>query len=667
MRNWQKYPKSTWLIIFFQFCERYSYFGFRTFLVLYLTTVLKFTGDHSMIIYHSFISLVYISPLIGAMLADSFWGKFKTIIRLSAIYALGGVILAGASMIDMINIDIQKIIAVLGLFLISIGAGGIRPLCITFAGDQFKFPQQQQQFQHYIIRYILALDIGALLSSILTPKFKHGVHCFEKNSCYPLTFGVSALVIIIAVVTFIFGEKMFVKNDTEHKAFSRTFGCIYYILTKRITPGISINGLDHTKDNKYTDDEIMDSRLALNVITVFTTYPVFWALYEYQISRWKLQATLMNGRLDFLNWAINPDQMHTITPFCALLFLIRFYGTLNPLLTKIGIRKPLQKLTLSGCLATVAFIFSAMLQFEILGNSNIIPAGEGRLNIYNGFDCDVHARLPTLNIDHTIQPLGMMNVNYALVSREDIVEIVLHFDRECTFVPDAFELNTTVTVADRREISYYLTRLNTNTIGLNRVGNYDNYVKNKRGNPSLRVLVDGSIGFDSHISFNSSNGNSYSFPSSQRMYFNEVAMGKYNLYWNEQMLPSSMQMIPATFYTVTLQNNGDKTDVKVFTKYEGAYFHVLWQLPQYVFMILAVVIFAVTTLEFSFFEAPINLKTFVFAFDLLTIAVGNLLVIIISAISIENQAYEYLLYSSLMCADTFLIAYFSVVFRSRYH
>lgn len=93
----------------------------------------------------------------------------------------------------------SRIIAVLGLFFISIGAGGIRPLFITFAGDQFKFPQQQQQFQHYIIRYILALDLGALLSSILTPKFKHSVHCFGKNSCYPLAFGVSALMLLIAV------------------------------------------------------------------------------------------------------------------------------------------------------------------------------------------------------------------------------------------------------------------------------------------------------------------------------------------------------------------------------------------------------------------------------------------------------------------------------------
>jgi hypothetical protein len=86
--------------------------------------------------------------------------------------------------------------------------------------------------------------------------------------------------------------------------------------------------------------------------------------------------------------------------------------------------------------------------FLFKGISTVIPAGEGRLNIYNGYDCDVHARSLSLNVDRIIQPLGMMNVNYALVSREDVFEIILKFDRECTFVPENFELNTTVTVSE---------------------------------------------------------------------------------------------------------------------------------------------------------------------------------------------------------------------------
>lgn len=52
-------------------------FTFSAILVLYLTTVLNYTEDDSTIIFHCFIFLSYFMPLIGAILADSYWGKFK--------------------------------------------------------------------------------------------------------------------------------------------------------------------------------------------------------------------------------------------------------------------------------------------------------------------------------------------------------------------------------------------------------------------------------------------------------------------------------------------------------------------------------------------------------------------------------------------------------------
>lgn len=52
---------------------------FSAVLVLYLTTVLKFDGDDSTIIYHGFVFLAYFMPLPGAILADSYWGKFKQV------------------------------------------------------------------------------------------------------------------------------------------------------------------------------------------------------------------------------------------------------------------------------------------------------------------------------------------------------------------------------------------------------------------------------------------------------------------------------------------------------------------------------------------------------------------------------------------------------------
>lgn len=84
-----------------------------------------------------------------------------------------------------------------------------------------------------------------------------------------------------------------------------------------------------------------------------------------QGSRWTLQAMLMNGRVEFLDWTIKPDQMQTLVPLFGLMFLVLFDVALYPLLAKVGIRKPLQKLTLSGVLAVIAFAIAAILQFKI--------------------------------------------------------------------------------------------------------------------------------------------------------------------------------------------------------------------------------------------------------------------------------------------------------------
>lgn len=74
----------------------------------------------------------------------------------------------------------------------------------------------------------------------------------------------------------------------------------------------------------------------------------------------------MNGKIDFLNWIMKPDQMQVINPLLVLLFIPFFEAAVYPLLAKIGIRKPLQKISLGGFLAALAFILSAVVQNKII-------------------------------------------------------------------------------------------------------------------------------------------------------------------------------------------------------------------------------------------------------------------------------------------------------------
>lgn len=132
------YPKSVFFIIGNEFCERFSYYGMRTILVLYFRIVLSYSENTATQAFHIFAMVCYFTPVLGAIIADSFLGKFWTILSISLVYAAGNIFLSFASVKGTV------ILTHLGLALIAFGTGGIKPCVSAFGGDQFA-PEQQQQ------------------------------------------------------------------------------------------------------------------------------------------------------------------------------------------------------------------------------------------------------------------------------------------------------------------------------------------------------------------------------------------------------------------------------------------------------------------------------------------------------------------------------------------
>ena len=75
----------------------WKYFWFTAILSLYLADALGFAENTAAAFYHAFVLLCYTTPLIGALLADSILGKFKTILYLSIVYAIGQIVLTVGS------------------------------------------------------------------------------------------------------------------------------------------------------------------------------------------------------------------------------------------------------------------------------------------------------------------------------------------------------------------------------------------------------------------------------------------------------------------------------------------------------------------------------------------------------------------------------------------
>ena len=123
----EKMPRGIPYIIGNELAERFSFYGMKCILVVFMTKYLMdsdanlnpMSDGEATYWYHVFTSAVYYTPILGAIISDAFLGKYRTILILSAVYCLGHLTLA---------IDETRYGLALGLTLISVGAGGIKPL-----------------------------------------------------------------------------------------------------------------------------------------------------------------------------------------------------------------------------------------------------------------------------------------------------------------------------------------------------------------------------------------------------------------------------------------------------------------------------------------------------------------------------------------------------------
>ena len=120
--------------------------------------------------YHLFVSAVYFTPLFGAVLADVWWGKYKTILLLSLVYCGGHLALA---------LDDTR------LGLIALGAGGIKPCVSAHVGDQFGHGNRALISRTFGC-FHMAINVGAFISTLLTHSIFQSINESEISGLFLL-------------------------------------------------------------------------------------------------------------------------------------------------------------------------------------------------------------------------------------------------------------------------------------------------------------------------------------------------------------------------------------------------------------------------------------------------------------------------------------------------
>ena len=252
----------------------------KAILPIYLTAYLSYSEDRSTTIIHTFNFMAYFFTIFGGIMSDSWLGKFKTILYLSLVYCIGSCVLAGTSFPGLTGNPPSSWGMWLGLVLLSVGTGGIKPCVSSFGGDQFH-PSQTKQIESYFSAFYWAINAGSVLSMFITPILRQDVHCFGQESCYPLAFGLPAALMLIATLIFVGGVFSYKKLPAEGNVVLKILQAIFLAVknkyrawrsrgTDRNVP--KANWLDYA-DTDYSPQFLGDVRDLMRVLVVFI--PIF--------------------------------------------------------------------------------------------------------------------------------------------------------------------------------------------------------------------------------------------------------------------------------------------------------------------------------------------------------------------------------------------------------
>ncbi|MFC7339491.1 POT family MFS transporter [Haloferula chungangensis] len=306
--------------------ERFSFYGMKAVLAVFMANYLHLmdgapgapmSTTEATAHYHQFNFWVYVTPIFGALLADIFLGKYRTIILLSIVYCLGHAALA---FMGTAGYSGNWLIA--GLALIAIGSGGIKPCVSAHVGDQFG-----SRNAHLLPRifnwFYFSINIGAFVSMLLTPWLLqwYGPHW---------AFGVPGVLMALATFVFWLGRHRFIHVPAHGLGYLRE------MFSRKGLPTL------------------------LRIAPLYLFVAIFWALFDQTGSTWIFQSQDMDRRFLGMDWL--PSQIQSINSVFVLTFIPLFAYVVYPAISRIWTLTPLRKISLGLFIMATSFALIALIQ-----------------------------------------------------------------------------------------------------------------------------------------------------------------------------------------------------------------------------------------------------------------------------------------------------------------
>jgi len=320
----RKTPAGIPYILTNEAAERFAFYGMTSILVIFMTThlmgrdgTLKVMGDEeAKTWFHFFKAAVYFLPIAGALLSDIWLAKYRTILYFSIVYCMGFFALTA---------DNTRLGLGVGLVLMAIGGGVIKPCVSANVGDQFGKTNKHLLSKTYGWFYF-SINLGAAISMALCPwlRAKYGPQ---------IAFGIPALFMLLATIAFWMGRWKFVH--------------------------VSASGVGFVKE--CLSGEGLKALGKLCIIFLFVA--MFWALFDQSQSAWVLQATKMD--LNVFGIELLPEQPQAFNPVLVMIMIPLFSYGIYPAINKVFRLTALRKISIGLFVAALSFVVPAWIETRI--------------------------------------------------------------------------------------------------------------------------------------------------------------------------------------------------------------------------------------------------------------------------------------------------------------
>ncbi|KAF2874955.1 di/tri peptide transporter 2 [Massariosphaeria phaeospora] len=373
-------PKAAFLVAIVELCERFTYYGASGIFQNYVQRPrdgslgrgalgMGHKGATGLTTFFQF--WCYVTPILGAIIADQYLGKYNTILIFCVVYIVGLLILTTTSIPAALahGSGIGGFVA--AIIVIGLGTGGIKSNVAPLIADQYRRRQMAIStdpktgeriiidpaitIQRIYMVFYWCINIGAL-ATLPTPYMERDVDFWSA-------FLLCLCVFMVGTITLVLGRKVYIVRPPQGSVITDAFRVIWMMLKNRNMDAAKPSFQAAAGKNsalRWNDHFVDEVKRALVACQVFTFYPIFWVVYNNFSNNFVTQAGQMRGH------GIPNDLMQNFDPISIIVFLPLLDRFLYPALRKARINyPPINRIVTGFWIASLAMVYAAVIQYYI--------------------------------------------------------------------------------------------------------------------------------------------------------------------------------------------------------------------------------------------------------------------------------------------------------------